>query len=239
MFVAAVPTHPETAPMIKGAVEMNNPLENITTLKDELPTLPNTDSVNSNKSNDEANDFWGPNSEQAIIIGTVIVEATERLRACKRDDFWDTINVAWAVAGSDAHAALWTAICDQKLDHDSCAFQDILRAVKADMPAMLKALESILDMYTADELRAWNNVASGLFFRMNIPEIRDVLATTDSEWALVRAWVIAAGLGAYLAVNAAPQSFAAQRGGECHEIIELAPKIHQRKFGQPLEAFTQ
>ncbi|BEI85694.1 hypothetical protein CcaverHIS002_0510950 [Cutaneotrichosporon cavernicola] len=187
----------------------------------------------------DSDNFWGLSNGKAIIIATAIMDATESQypHIYSRSSFWDTIRSAWAIVGCHGHASLITRIRTNKLGADDLTH--LFNDINDNMPLMLHVLESRLDHYAADALSAWNGIAQGMFDRMDIDPVREVLAGNDTEWSLARAWVIAAGLDVYIALTAKPDMFEAFRGAHCHKIIELAPEMYERKFGASIEAFTQ
>ncbi|BEJ10601.1 hypothetical protein CspHIS471_0100230 [Cutaneotrichosporon sp. HIS471] len=219
---------------------LNLPIDSDTNSHTSSDTCSDTDSpATSLGTLNDSDNFWGHSSGQAITLATAIMDATEskRPRICSRDGFWDSILSAWAIVGCHGHASLITSIRNNTLNTDE--IPHMLNNINDNMPLMLHVLESRLDHYPADALRAWNEVSHGMFHRMQIGPVREVLAANDTEWRLARAWAIAAGFDIYIALMASPETFTALRGVHCQKIIQLAPEMYERKFGTGTKELTR
>ncbi|CAK9785123.1 hypothetical protein CC85DRAFT_291328 [Cutaneotrichosporon oleaginosum] len=185
--------------------------------------------------------YWAARHAQALTIATTILEVRERNRSAHstRDGFWAAIAKAWDTLRSDAYTHLVTGIRDGTLDF--AALPLFVEVVTLDMHYMLDILAAYLSSCTAEDISRWNDIAHGMYYRLDIAPVRAALAPTSSEdeWSLTRAWIIAAGLDVYLAVAACPGMFTALRGVSCRDIIHLAPMLSMHIYGQPLELFTE
>ncbi|KAL1409222.1 hypothetical protein Q8F55_006055 [Vanrija albida] len=143
------------------------------------------------------------------------------------DDFWASIDAAWATIPdtADARAALASASTEPGARFEA------VEALEPHLRPFLAALKPTLEGYTQAQLAAWDAYMAQALYDIDREDVHAATDGSDDGFLYARGFIVAVGRAYYDKVKAEPATYGVE-DAEFESICYEAAHVHDTRFGE-------
>ncbi|WOO83075.1 uncharacterized protein LOC62_04G006558 [Vanrija pseudolonga] len=143
------------------------------------------------------------------------------------DDFWASIEDAWATipGTADARAALASPSTEGEARFEAA------ERLEPHLRLFLAALKTALEGYTQPQLAAWDGHIAQALYDIDREDVHAATDGSDDGFLYARGFIVALGKQYYDKVNAEPATYGVE-DAEFENICYEASHVHDARFGE-------